>query len=58
MAATEVNARWQAEMARFFVDLDGAPDKGFLQLTEVFHLEDQFASAARSLTQSKSKDDD
>ncbi|SDY69155.1 L-rhamnose mutarotase [Herbiconiux ginsengi] len=43
MAATEVNARWQAEMSEFFVDLDGAPDTGFLQLTEVFHLEDQLA---------------
>lgn len=43
MAATEVNARWQAEMAEFFIDLDGAPDEGFLQLTEVFHLEDQLA---------------
>ena len=29
MAATEVNARWQAEMAGFFVDLDGRPaDQG------------------------------
>ncbi|MCS5735835.1 L-rhamnose mutarotase [Herbiconiux daphne] len=43
MAATEVNARWQAEMAEFFVDLDGAPDTGFQQLVEVFHLEDQLA---------------
>ena len=42
MAATEVNARWQAEMAEFFVDLgDAAPDEGFLVLDEVFHLEDQ-----------------
>jgi L-rhamnose mutarotase len=42
MAATEVNARWQAEMAEFFVDLgDDRPDTGFLQLEEVFHLEDQ-----------------
>ena len=33
MDATDVNARWQAEMAPFFVDLDGArPDQGFLQL--------------------------
>lgn len=44
MAETEVNARWQAEMAEFFVDLDGAPDEGFLPLTEVFHLEDQLAT--------------
>lgn len=42
MEATEVNARWQAEMAEFFVDLDDArPDTGFVQLEEVFHLEDQ-----------------
>ncbi len=42
MEATEVNARWQAEMAGFFVDLGGArPDTGFTRLTEVFHLEDQ-----------------
>jgi L-rhamnose mutarotase len=42
MEATEVNARWQAEMAEFFVDLgDARPDTGFVQLEEVFHLEDQ-----------------
>ncbi len=41
MGATEVNARWQAEMSEFFVELEGSPDTGFLQLTEVFHLEDQ-----------------
>ena len=45
MAATEVNARWQAEMAPFFVDLgDDRPDTGFRQLEEVFHLEDQLAA--------------
>jgi L-rhamnose mutarotase len=44
MAATAVNARWQAEMAPFFVDLQGHPDEGFLLLTEVFHLEDQLAA--------------
>jgi L-rhamnose mutarotase len=39
MAATDVNARWQAEMAEFFEELDGqAPDEGFLVLEEVFHL--------------------
>jgi L-rhamnose mutarotase len=42
MAAREVNARWQAEMAEFFEDLgDAAPDQGFLELEEIFHLEDQ-----------------
>src|SRR3954471_7086191 len=42
MARTDVNARWQAEMAPFFADLgDAAPDEGFLVLPEIFHLEDQ-----------------
>jgi L-rhamnose mutarotase len=38
-AATEVNARWQKEMAPFFESLDGArPDEAMKPLTEVFHL--------------------
>ena len=44
MARTDVNARWQAEMAEFFDDLDLPPDQGFWQLAEVFHLEDQLAA--------------
>ena len=40
MAATEVNARWQAEMAPFFVDLPGRPDEGLALLPEIFHLDD------------------
>ncbi|HWQ15548.1 MAG TPA: L-rhamnose mutarotase [Roseiflexaceae bacterium] len=40
MAAREVNARWQAEMAPFFEGLDGRrPDEGFLRLEQVFYLE-------------------
>ncbi len=40
MAAEEVNARWQAEMGRYFEALDGkAPDEGMAELTEVFHLD-------------------
>ena len=40
MARREVNARWQAEMAPFFAELEGLrPDEGFLRLEEVFHLE-------------------
>ena len=47
MAATEVNARWQAEMAPFFTGIDGRPpDEGLVLLTEVFHLEDQLDRAA------------
>ena len=37
MAATEVNARWQAEMSEFFV-ADGPPDRSFARLEEIFHL--------------------
>ena len=40
MAATDVNARWQAEMAPFFENLDGrAPDEGIVPLAEIFHLD-------------------
>lgn len=40
MARTDVNARWQADMAPFFEDLDGRrPDQGMYTLTEVFHLD-------------------
>jgi len=39
MGATEVNTRWQAEMAEFFVD--GRPDHHMHVLTEVFNLDDQ-----------------
>jgi len=39
MQTEEVNARWQAEMADFFVQLDqGAADTSLLTVTEVFHL--------------------
>ena len=44
MAATEVNARWQADMSRFFTGLDGRPpDEGFVLLEEIFNLDDQHA---------------
>ncbi|KOX15661.1 L-rhamnose mutarotase [Nocardiopsis sp. NRRL B-16309] len=39
MARTDVNERWQAEMAPFFEDLPGRPDEGMLPLTEIFHLD-------------------
>ena len=38
MAATEVNGRWQAEMAAYFV-ADGPPDRSFMRLAEIFHLD-------------------
>jgi L-rhamnose mutarotase len=42
MENTDVNARWQAEMAPLFDGLEGGrPDEAFVVLDEVFHLEDQ-----------------
>jgi L-rhamnose mutarotase len=39
MEETEVNARWQAEMAPFFeLPADARPDTGLRRLQEVFHL--------------------
>ena len=50
MAATEVNARWQAEMSELF-GLDGEtgarPDEEFAYLPEVFNLDDQLREAGR-----------
>ncbi|MFH8754542.1 L-rhamnose mutarotase [Streptomyces atroolivaceus] len=37
MAATDVNARWQREMAEFFEQSEAA-DEAMVPLTEVFHL--------------------
>jgi L-rhamnose mutarotase len=49
MAATEVNARWQREMAPYFTGLDGLPhftgldglppDQGFKRVDEIFHVD-------------------
>jgi L-rhamnose mutarotase len=42
MAATDVNARWQAEMSTYFTGLDGrGPDESFLLLEEIFNLGEQ-----------------
>jgi L-rhamnose mutarotase len=39
MAATEINAKWQALMAPYFKELNGKrPDEGFLQLEDIFYL--------------------
>lgn len=51
MALTEVNTRWQAEMATLFEDTDQAPDEGFQVLEEVFNLDNQLAAADAARTQ-------
>jgi L-rhamnose mutarotase len=46
MEATDVNRRWQAEMAQYFVELPGGrPDRGFIVLDEVFNLDAQLDRA-------------
>jgi L-rhamnose mutarotase len=44
IAATDVNARWQEEMAELFAG-EGHPDEGFDYLPEVFNLDDQLRTA-------------
>jgi L-rhamnose mutarotase len=40
MAATEVNARWQAEMGKYFAAIgDLRPDESFIRIPEAFHLD-------------------
>lgn len=48
MARTDVNARWQAEMSAYFMELERAPDEGFVLLDEVFNLDDQLRQRAES----------
>ncbi|GAB7192674.1 hypothetical protein NUM3379_33830 [Kineococcus sp. NUM-3379] len=64
MGRTDVNARWQAEMAPFFVALDGAPDEAVRPLETVFDLDAQLAAlpgpgdAATTRTPSQEPTDD
>ena len=41
--ANPATAPWEAEMADFFIALEGRPDQSAPRLTEVFNLEDQLA---------------
>ena len=52
LAGSAVAARWEAEMARYFVGLAGRPDQAATPLTEIFHLEDQLTDAAASRAES------
>ncbi len=56
LAASDVAARWEAQMAPFFVGLEGRPDQAATPLTEVFNLADQLdaAQAASSSTTEES----
>jgi L-rhamnose mutarotase len=45
LAASEIASRWEAEMAPYFVGLDGRPDQAATPLVEIFNLHDQLAGA-------------
>ncbi|MGI6877239.1 L-rhamnose mutarotase [Microbacterium sp. gxy059] len=45
LAASEIAARWEAEMAPFFVAQDGRADQTAETFPEVFHLETQLAAS-------------
>ncbi len=45
MTLTDVNTRWQAEMATLFENSGQAPDEGFQVLEEVFNLDAQLTAA-------------
>jgi len=40
MAETDVNRRWQQDMAPYFAELGGRhPDEAFVRIAEIFHLD-------------------
>ena len=55
LANSEVAARWEAEMGRFFVGLDGRPDQAATPLTEVFNLHDQLTAAQAPVAESENE---
>lgn len=58
LAASPVAARWEAEMARFFVGLEGRPDQAAAPLTEIFNLHDQLAASGTDATASDRSTDE
>ena len=47
LTASPVAARWEAQMAGFFVDLEGRPDQPAAPLTEIFNLHVQLTESTR-----------
>lgn len=45
LEANPATAPWEAEMAEFFVSVDGRPDQSAPRLTEIFNLEHQLAQS-------------
>jgi L-rhamnose mutarotase len=47
LAADPRTVAWEADMADFFIALDGRPDQAAVELLEIFHLEDQIDALDR-----------
>ena len=54
LAADPRTAAWEADMAAFFVALDGRADQAARQLPEVFNLESQLSQAPLAPTEQES----
>jgi L-rhamnose mutarotase len=54
MQATDVNRRWQEEMALLFAD-GGRPDENWRLLDEVFNLDDQLATVSRDASRDEDR---
>jgi L-rhamnose mutarotase len=48
LATSPIAARWEAEMASFFLGLEGRPDQAATPLTEIFNLTDQLTESTPS----------
>ena len=57
LAASPIAARWEAEMGRFFIGLEGRPDQAATILTEVFNLEDQLAAGEQTTSATDEESD-
>lgn len=58
LAQSAVAAKWEAEMSRFFVGLDGRPDQAATPLTEIFHLEAQLTAAVEAAVSASDEESD
>lgn len=54
LSASAVAAEWEAEMSRFFIDLDGRPDQAAAPLIEIFNLAEQRSASTTSAESERS----
>ncbi|MGM7698071.1 L-rhamnose mutarotase [Microbacterium sp. A84] len=54
LSASDIATRWESEMARFFIGLEGRPDQTASALTEVFNLAEQLSAVTTSAESDRS----